>query len=883
MKHSLKVLKSVRWRPNFSFPKLAIEERILRYRLIIWNRYKVTSHIELNHQGDGMKGLTVFLLVCNLFLASCAMDPSVNSVRAPQPTGPIDYTMEIKPILEKRCVVCHSCYNSPCQLKLSSYEGLERGATKKEVYNSKRLLSADPTRLFVDAQTTDKWRKKGFYSVTESSAQEGYNNSLLLRLISHKTEERSKVDQEATTNLECSADNDKIANCPSYQPEKDDLACAKNDTELNEYLEKHPNRGMPYGFPPLTQQEFEKIRDWMARGGEGPSPEEMSRDRAIAKDDLGDVKEWEQFLNPEDNDPQHVMTARYLYEHLFLAHISFSPTGKNFYELVRSKSPAGEPVEVIPTVRPYDDPYEYTDGKPFYYRFRRIHSTIVHKTHMVFEMNSEKLERVKTLFIKPNWLVDEPYIESYDDGNSANPFLVFRQIPPRVRYQFLLDNIHYTIMTFIRGPVCKGQVALNVVNDHFWLMFMDPEYDQAVIQPEYLREKLDLLRIPNENGSFLSLFKPYSITYKYGWRAIQYTKERQKQYWLKYRNTGLPANAIWKGNTGKDSPVLTVFRHFDSASVHKGARGELPKTIWVLDYPLVERIYYALVAGFDVYGSVGHQAAVRLYMSHLRQEGETYFLDFLPKLARKHIMSEWNGGLSPEKITYQPSTLSAHYNFKSDNPKREYMEYLVKEHFIKAAGVRFDENYRMAFEEPHPEIPESLVGGEEIIRGFHAVAGTGVPFFQEMNDFNANLAYILIEYPNGENEKPIHEVVSMVVHRWHDDVRTLNYEDKRLDPAKDQADFFKGFIGSYPNYIFKVKGEEELRSFLMAIKDFDISDTQKICDVLKFGVNRNNPKFWTYFDLLQDKFIKDEPLRGGYFDLNRYYRYAIPGASCEKK
>ncbi len=123
----------------------------------------------------------------------------------------------------------------------------------------------------------------------------------------------------------------------------------------------------------------------------------------------------------------------------------------------------------------------------------------------------------------------------------------------------------------------------------------------------------------------------------------------------------------------------------------------------------------------------------------------------------------------------------------------------------------------------------------------------------------------------------------MVVHRWHDDVRTLNYEDKRLDPAKDQADFFKGFIGSYPNYIFKVKGEEELRSFLMAIKDFDISDTQKICDVLKFGVNRNNPKFWTYFDLLQDKFIKDEPLRGGYFDLNRYYRYAIPGASCEKK
>ena len=81
------------------------------------------------------------------------------------------------------------------------------------------------------------------------------------------------------------------------------------------------------------------------------------------------------------------------------------------------------------------------------------------------------------------------------------------------------------------------------------------------------------------------------------------------------------------GNRDKDSPVLTVYRHFDSASVHKGVLGSLPKTMWVIDYPLFERIYYALVAGFDVYGNVGHQLAVRLYMDALRIEGESFLVN----------------------------------------------------------------------------------------------------------------------------------------------------------------------------------------------------------------------------------------------------------------
>jgi hypothetical protein len=78
------------------------------------------------------------------------------------PAEPISFNEQVKPILDQRCVVCHGCYDAPCQLKLSSYEGLERGANPQKVYDGARILPADPTRLFVDAKTTRDWRGKGF-------------------------------------------------------------------------------------------------------------------------------------------------------------------------------------------------------------------------------------------------------------------------------------------------------------------------------------------------------------------------------------------------------------------------------------------------------------------------------------------------------------------------------------------------------------------------------------------------------------------------------------------------------------------------------------------------------------------------------------------------
>ncbi len=42
---------------------------------------------------------------------------------------------------------------------------------------------------------------------------------------------------------------------------------------------------------------------------------------------------------------------------------------------------------------------------------------------------------------------------------STNPFVAFSAIPADSRYRFLLDEAQYFIMNFIKGPVCRGQLA----------------------------------------------------------------------------------------------------------------------------------------------------------------------------------------------------------------------------------------------------------------------------------------------------------------------------------------------------------------------------------------------------------------------------------------
>ena len=178
-----------------------------------------------------------------------------------------------------------------------------------------------------------------------------------------------------------------------FRAESEDTICAKNSDEMDKFESKHPNWGMPFGFPPLKKEEYALIKQWLAQGASSPTSNEQTALTTPSQNALIQIDKWESFLN--QSDPKHQMTARYLYEHFFLAHIRFGEnSGREFYELIRSSTPSGEAISVIATVRPYDDP----KTQRVYYRFRKIHSTITHKTHMVVKLDDETIGTISTAF-----------------------------------------------------------------------------------------------------------------------------------------------------------------------------------------------------------------------------------------------------------------------------------------------------------------------------------------------------------------------------------------------------------------------------------------------------------------------------------------------------
>jgi hypothetical protein len=419
-------------------------------------------------------------------------------------------------------------------------------------------------------------------------------------------------------------------------------------------------------------------------------------------------------------------------------------------------------------------------------------------------------------------------------------------------------------MTFIRGPVCKGQVALNVIHDQFWVMFLDPDVDLSVKFPGFLKLQQDKLIMPIETGSQYPVFKALKNRHH---RAAKAWYHARQDFYTAHYLKGLGPDAIWKGNRKADAPLLTVLRHFDSASVHRGLLGDLPKTLWVIDYPLFERIYYALVAGFDVYGNVGHQLAVRLYMDSLRVEGESYFLDFLPKEVRTPTMQSWYTGADFTNLQYHPADMENQIVFSSDNPKQEFVELLVNATMPKELGITFDPVNYMRLDQPYPALPSQYTTRADYLQAFHAVSRPGTKLFSLIHDHNINVGYVRVRLPDEEEQ-----VVSIVINRWHDNVAYLFSEKDTLVPDKDSADFIPGFIGSYPNFFLDVH-LDDLPDFFDLLANYDGS-AEMIARLDRYAINRAEPEFWQSYDWFQDRFLHDEPAQAGLFDLNRYFHRA---------
>ena len=221
-------------------------------------------------------------------------------------------------------------------------------------------------------------------------------------------------------------------------------------------------------------------------------------------------------------------------------------------------------------------------------------------------------------------------------------------------------------MTFIRGPVCRGQVAVDVIEDHFWVAFLDPDRDLSVSDPTFLAKAKDLLSLPAENAAAT---RPGELWLEFNLEQRKYLEMRER---LLRRDRPQAPRARARLDLGRRrhatrNALLTVFRNFDNATVVQGFVGETPKTAWVMDYPIFERIYYDLVAGFDIFGNVAHQVSTRLYMDHLRMQSENLFLGFLPADRREEIRASWYVGAT-RQLDYAVVNRAAHARPRHADP-----------------------------------------------------------------------------------------------------------------------------------------------------------------------------------------------------------------------
>jgi hypothetical protein len=611
------------------------------------------------------------------------------------------------------------------------------------------------------------------------------------------------------------------------------LTCSTGD-QFEDYAVKQPLGGMPYGMAPLADGDLQVLVSWVAQGAP-PAAEPPPLAPPLA----AEVKTWETFLN--GSSLKQRVVARYLYEHWFVAHLYFDDVPKSpFFKVVRSRTAPGQPIDEIATVRPYDDP-----GAEYWYRLQPIRESVVHKTHIVYSLGPKRLARLRALFLASDW--QPTHFPSWAPEQASNPFIAFAEIPSRARYQYMLDDAQYFVMTFIRGPVCRGQVAVDVIEDRFFVSFLDPDHDLSITDPDFLVKALPELELPAANASS---FIPGELYLAFAHKQRKYLEERNAFYAAADpKRLGPTLGWIWDGDGRNTNAELTVFRNYDNATVVRGFVGAAPKTAWVMDYPIFERIYYDLVAGFNVYGSLTEQVSTRLYMDHLRMQSENLFLSFLPADKRESLRASW----------YVDATHSVDYRvvdklygldrgtqipFTTADPMAQLFAKIV----ARSATVAG---------QPGKGTPNERAA-EVQLRRLAAVKGPWVPLMPEVS-----LLRVRVDATGTQDL-----VYSLIRDTAHTNVAFMFGEGSRLVPADDTLTVVRGPFGSYPNFFLSVDASE-LTSFvdhLLAAK-YD-ADIEHVVD--HYGVRRTDPRFWQTSDWLREDLKKRDPIGAGIYDLDRY-------------
>jgi hypothetical protein len=462
---------------------------------------------------------------------------------------------------------------------------------------------------------------------------------------------------------------------------------------------------------------------------------------------------------------------------------------------------------------------------------------------MPYALSEGRLARYRELFVAPSYTVKK--LPAYDPVLAANPFKAFVDLPVRSRYRFMLEEAEFTMMGFIKGPVCRGQTALNVIQERFWITFVNPDAPWVDAEAKFLAESKDFLDMPAGAGSNAGPFAWFELARKQ--RKYLRAKSQFLEQLVSQHKVKVDLSGVWNGDGTNDNAALTVLRHYDSATVVKGFVGEPPKTGWVVGYALLERIHYLLVAGFDVFGNVAHQLTTRMYMDFLRMEAEYNFLLLLPPARRKELVDFWYRDVAKDvkdEVYGQTASFShaPDMEYSSDKPERELFQRLAAH--VEPVMVR---------DHALSRIPDRRV--REELQRLSGVNGWPAAAFSE-------ISFVAIEARDGSTRH-----VTLIKDTALANVAHLFREEQRRRPEEDSLTVVDGFLGAYPDALFLVP-REELSAFVSAVEQLDEDESYQALRQ-RFGVLRTAPAFWSHADRMHEAIEQRDPLRAGLLDFNR--------------
>lgn len=404
-------------------------------------------------------------------------------------------------------------------------------------------------------------------------------------------------------------------------------------------------------------------------------------------------------------------------------------------------------------------------------------------------------------------------------------------------------------MNFIKGPVCRGQVAVNVIQDHFWVFFLDP--DAEIIEDNsaeiFIQTNASELGLANERSNN---YTPLSTWTRQSVRETELLKARNQFIVDKLMSKDLiNLDLFWDGGGSQnENAALTVFRHFDNASIEKGLIGQPPETAWFITYSLLERIHYLLVAGFDVHGNLGHQLLSRLNMDFLRIEGETNFLFFLPEDARVVERERWYRDAARECLSYVNSTSSdarikTGIDFKTTNKKQELYQ-LLKNKLAPALSQR-----RSLSQLKNKTVEKSL-------QRLDRFSGLNAGFLSEVS----HLQIV-------DSDKKKSELYTLLRNTGRKNVTSVFSERSTYSPEDNTVTVTKGVVGSYTKTFFRVDSADiELFADQLISMKSEV-DYEVLLD--DFGVRRTDKNFWKVSDEIHTQLLLDDDVEYGRLDYNR--------------